>query len=285
MRRRRHLAAGLLLIAACTSTTTATTDQFQSMAPTFPPDQMPTSTGSTVARTTTTTTAPLASGSTRGVLPDGTIFDVYLDPSRIEIDIGISAGIIVELDEGTSPVAGILFSSRGPIEASGWDGFTYQIRTGSSSVEMEAYEDVVDALGPEYKEIFETGIVGSEVAGYPVLELTPPFRWATDDEIPLQMEVAFDTFVVRRGCGELAVACSPTHLVQVIPSSSVFAPAPPWNQDQQVWIESPGNRPVSDPRRLAMDPTGLSHCLRSQDILKLPDETLCPHRLTPSRFG
>jgi hypothetical protein len=217
---------------------------------------MPTAPATTVVRTTTTTQPFLGPGSTRGALPDGTLFDVHLDPSRIESLTGSSAGIIVELDARTSPVAGVLVTSRGPIEASGWDGSTYQIRTGSSSVELEAYDDVVDALGPDYKEIFEKGIVGSEVAGYPVLELTPPFRWATDDEIPLQMEVAFDTFVVRRGCGELAVACSPTHLVQVIPAASVFAPAPAWAIGQQVWIESPGPRPISDPWFLDPGPLG-----------------------------
>lgn len=246
--------ACLLLVAACTSTTSDPVDRFRSTAPTFPEDQETTTT--TIQAMPTTTTRWLGPGSTRAALPDGTLFDVYLDPPRIEDLSGISAGIIIELDDGTSPVAGILFFSRGRIETTRWDGTTFQIRTGSDSAELEVYQHVIEAIGPGYEEVFASGIVGSEMAGYPVMELASPFRWANDEEIPLQMEVAFDTFVVRRGCGELAAACSPTHNTQVIPSTSVFSPAPPWIEGQQVWIESPGTRPVSDPWFL--DPGPLS---------------------------
>lgn len=65
------------------------------------------------------------------------------------------------------------------------------------------------------------------------------------------MEVQYETFVVRRGCSELAVACSLTRAVQVIPGDRVFAPAPRW-PDLDVWVESPAPRPVSD--RFYLDP-------------------------------
>jgi hypothetical protein len=228
----------LLLLAACTSTP-------ESVPPIPPPDQMSSTTVSTGARPTTTT--PPASGPIRGALPDGTEFVVYLQPAVDEQVTGVGFAIIVELDDPSAPalqsstaVLGITTFANQPVESAAWDfGNTYRLPAGRFSVFIDVYEHLIPYLGPDYRSMVETGILGTTVNGAPVLDLSPPFRFATDDdEIPLQMEVMFETFVVRRGCGDLAVACSRSHSLQVIPLEAVSSAAPAWG-NQQVSIESP----------------------------------------------
>lgn len=248
MRRRRHLAAGLLLIAACTSTTTATTDQFQSTAPTFPSDEMPTSTATTVPPTTTTT-APLASTSaetTRGVLPDGTVFDVYIEPWSEEEVTEIYAPIMVDLDDGTGMLETTF--SEDVAASSQWDGTIYQLPAGPLTVAIEVSEFLIDIFGSGYRSIVEAGITATSVSGWPVLLLTPPFRWPAMND-PVEMEVDYETFSVMPFCDELAVACSTTHSVQV----SQFA----GYESERAWrIESPLSRTASDPHFLDPGPLG-----------------------------
>ena len=250
MHRGLHLAAGLLLVAACTSTPTLTNDQFRSAAPSFPATLPEADTAPTPERVASIPGEFLGPGSTRGVLPDGTSFDVSFEPSRVEWLTGVSGTILVELPDGTSPAAGTLTFSRRQIESQGWAGDTYRIRAGSDSVELEVDESIVDALGAGYQSVFEAAIEGKQVSGYPVLQLSPPFRWAPDDETPNPMQVRFGSFLIQRGCGDLAAACSPTHTLQVVPIELLSPEALPWPEGQLVSIESPGNRPVSEPRSI-----------------------------------
>jgi hypothetical protein len=246
MRRGPHLAAGLLLVAACTSTPTLTNDQFRSTAPSFPTTLPEAETASTQHRVASIPGQLLGPGSTRGVLPDGTSFDVSFEPSRVEWLTGVSGTILVDLPGGTSPSAGTLTFSRRQIE-SGWVGESYRISAGSDSVELEVDDSIVDVLGAGYQAVFDTAIEGKQVSGYPVLQLSPPLRWAEDDETSDPMQVRFGSFLVRRGCGDLAAACSPTHTLQVIPIELLSPEAPPWPPGQVVSIESSGTRSVSDP--------------------------------------
>lgn len=65
-------------------------------------------------------------------------------------------------------------------------------------------------------------------SGLPSFELSAPLRWADDEELPLQMEVQYPEFVVRRGCGAAAQACSDDESLQVIAADDVFSPAASW---------------------------------------------------------
>ncbi len=221
-----------------------------STAPTFPSDNPTPSIVTTVTQPPTTVPS-LGPGSIRGALPDGTVFDVYLEPARTESVTGISAGIIVELDDGTGPVAGILDFFGGPVDAPAWDDNTFVIPAGDGSVRLDLYPEVIDLLGPEYQLVVESSIAGTRVADFPVLTLSPPFRWALDEEIPLSMEVSYESFVVHRGCERRAFECSSTHVVQVITTGD-----PAWPDDQMVWIEAPGDRPIRDAWFLDPGPLG-----------------------------
>jgi hypothetical protein len=88
-------------------------------------------------------------------------------------------------------------------------------------------------LGPDYQQAVEVGVRTSNISGFPVLELSPPFRFATDEEFSLHMQVMYDTFVVRPGCGELAVSCSSTEAVQFIPLPTTSRPRLPWDEDRR----------------------------------------------------
>lgn len=239
MRRELRLTVGLLLVAACTSTSESTADHFISTAPTFP-QTAPAVEPATPETFTSIPGQVLGPGSARGVLPDGTGFDVRLEPSRVEWLTGVSGAIVVDLDDGTSPIAGILDFARREIESPGWIGKTFRMGAGSDSVELEVDDSVVDALGPTYQDVIEAAIEGSQIFGYPVLHLSPPLRWADDDETPDPMQVRFGSFLIQRGCGELAAACSPNRTVQLIPIELLSPEAIPWPGGQRVSIESPG---------------------------------------------
>ena len=61
---------------------------------------------------------------------------------------------------------------------------------------------------------------------------------APADEIPNQMLVFYETFAVLRGCGDLALACSSTGSIQVLPAYRVVSPAPDFPDGVSVSIES-----------------------------------------------
>jgi hypothetical protein len=181
------------------------------------------------------------------------MFDVHFEPSRVEGLTGISAAIVVDLDDGSRPVAGDLDFFGEEISEARWEGESFHVPAGDRSVVLDVDPEIIEALGPEYRMVFADGIIGSTVDDYPVLQLSPPFGWAGDDEGPTHMAVSFESFVVKRGCDELSFACSPTHVVQVV----AIEPGPnPWPEHQLIVIESPGARPSSDAWYLDPGPLG-----------------------------
>ncbi len=50
------------------------------------------------------------------------------------------------------------------------------------------YPEVVEALGDSF---LSDAITPGDRSKLPTLELAPPLRWATDEEVPLQMEVQY----------------------------------------------------------------------------------------------
>jgi hypothetical protein len=190
-------------------------------------------------------------GPLRGALPDGTDYSVELELHRGERVTGISAAIVYELPDGTRPVVGITTFSYN-WEASLF-GESFAIEAGDWIVRVQPYSEFAARVGVDPIRLLEESVTAREVGGLPVLELAPPLGWGDDDELPLQMEVMYETVSIQRGCGELAVACSQTGAVQVIPLDRLVAPAPEWDGGD-VWIGSSAPRPPTNPTYLDPGP-------------------------------
>jgi len=150
----------------------------------------------------------------------------------------ISAGIIIDLGDAASaiqtPVVGIATFERlrgGEQTEVDEQAGSIVVVSGGWYMHLNIYDEITDALGPGASTIVFDSIVASEQvddSGLPSFELRAPLRWATDTEIPLQMMVQYSRFVVRRGCSDLAVSCSPDLSLEVVPSDQVFAPSSAW---------------------------------------------------------
>jgi len=207
-----------LLITACTSSVTAPSAEpfaptpmiepgdFGAFAP-RPPDQAP------VTLT--------------GALPDGTRFDLDLgpnDPGPVE---AVFATLVVEIDERSSVLWGVAERHEVIDDApdSGWpEDDVYYLSAGEWLFRFSIDDDLVSQLGDSYRDVVEQGIRGRSALGYPVLSVTAPFRWAEEEETSRHTQVLWHDFVVRRGCGSLALECSESRLAQFIPIPRVERP-------------------------------------------------------------
>lgn len=263
---------GALLVAGCTSATTPTTAADPALSSSTTAGIAATST--TVA-TSTSVAAPTTESSTYsreigGVLPDGTPYVVRFETPVDPTVLGISAAIMIEQPDGSSrPIGRTVFIEDGPVDP-GLDSLNrYRIPSGRGGVTISIYDDIAGQYS-DLAGFLDSVIAPGTMSKNPSLELSPPLRWASDAEIPLQMEVQYNGFVVRRGCGQSAVACSETGAVQVIPANAVYSstvglPAEP------VWIESTAGRLVDSPSYL--DPGPLS-IRGSHDVLWTGEEMI-----------
>jgi hypothetical protein len=137
---------------------------------------------------------------------------------------------------------------------------------GDWTVRVEIPDSAMTVVGDEAPAMLLAGIevsttprVPREVPGtrrvnVPVLTLAPPFRWASDTEGPVQMEVSTAEFVVRRGCGVSALSCGGTRGIQVMARATPATPG----DGQVVSIESwDVPRPAADGFYLDPGPLGL----------------------------
>jgi hypothetical protein len=201
------------------------------------PDSPPASTDTTATSSTTVMTT--VAGRISGALPDGTSFLITAPEAPLVVE-GISAAIVLDRADGSSPVIGITSFNR--IGRAG---------EGEWRVDIDLYDDIQAELGGSVDDM--VGVF--DVDGFPVLELTPPLRFATDDEVPLRMAVQFEGFSVIRGCGPTAWRCSWFGAVQVVPIDVERPEADPPGP-AGVWIESLAPRWQGDPSYL--DPGPLS---------------------------
>ena len=195
-------------------------------------------------------TTSRASGSVSGRLPDGTSYEVEFDPPLPTLEpTGISAAIVLDLEDNPETrqrlgcvnhcravAIGVTTFNNTPSPTS-FDGDTFRISSGDWTMSIDLYEDILQLWDDEAEEILIGSIKPFDVQGdLPSFVLEPPLRWGTDTELPLQMEVDYEAFVVRRDCGDSSVGCSPSGSVQVIPAQEVFAPATKWNYDTIVTV-------------------------------------------------
>lgn len=249
MHRIRSAAAVALLalfVAACESTASPTSTTTDVLPPPEPIGSTSTSTSLPV-----TTTAPHSGGPSeyRGVLPDGTEYRVFVEGvvgERIEfIDAPIVLGV---------QAIGIATFPAGDTELGySYEDGVYRIPAGGA-VYIDFYDHILGELGAEAEETIRSSITGTtRFDAFPVLDVEAPFRWAEDFELPAAMEVRYRSFTVRRGCGDLAAACSPTRAVQVIPIDTQMLPIEAW-ENLDVYVDSPAPRPTSDPYYLDPGP-------------------------------
>ena len=205
---------------------------------------------------TTTTTTPDPVSIVDGTLLDGSRYTVIVEPSQVE---GISGAVMIVLPNGGARAAGILRVSDTEEAEVSLIGTRLSLPTAGQTVTLEIYDEVLQFLAPDAEQTLFDGIRPNPGARLPALELSPPFRWAADDELPLQMGVQYGLFDVRRGCNDiLAVACSATRAVQVIPADRLYAgdSVQEWPADITVWIDSDAPRPITD--AFYLDPGPLS---------------------------
>ena len=251
----RRIALAMLIAVSTACTGAAAPDREPGTIETEPP----------VAATPPPTAAPTSPSSTehpereqgdsfmiRGTLPDGTPYALSSNlPLQPSVD-GINAGIMIDLDDGTSRAVGIVSFHESRVESGELDGLVYRAPAGTGTVQIAVYPDVA-AKSADLVGLLDASIDSGDADSGPSLVLHTPLRWADDAELPLQMEVWYDRFVVRRGCSDLAAACSPTRAVQVISRDRVSS-SPLRLPDGPVWIESPAPRPATDPSYLPPGP-------------------------------
>lgn len=195
-----------------------------------------------------------ASGPISGRLPDGTRYEVEFDPPLTTLELsGPNAAIVLDLEDDPEArlrlgcvhqcrvvAIGVTTFAKTASPTSFEEG-TFRISSGDWTMSIDLYENILDLWGDEAEKILTESITPVDVQdGLPAFLFEQPMRWGTDTELPLQMEVDYGSFVIRRGCGDLSVGCSPNGSVQVIPAQEVFAPAPQWNYDTTVTVTEPG---------------------------------------------
>ena len=259
----RHLAVLVLLAAACTSNSVTTTTI--DLLPLPPSPEGPTTT-----TLTPPTTVPEPIRTTyEGALPDGTTYTVFMEGVPEEEVTGFGGVVMFESASDPGAAAEIQISFH-PVEGYSYQDGEYRIPAGATgSFILKFYDHVLDELGPDAESIIQASMTGRDQLGHPTLLLQPPFRWMTpEDEIPAHLEVMYETFVVRQGCGDQAIACNAFHGIQVIALSQLALPAARF-QGSNVSIDSSAPRLLSDPNRV--DP-GPLQTLSSPDVFWIGDE-------------
>jgi hypothetical protein len=200
-----------------------------------------------------------------GVLPDGTDFRLLLqdDPGG---PIFVVGDFVVDVDGVRVQVGEVTYRNDGG-QGSEFSGTHYFVTAGGWTVFVDFDPDVIAGLGDNAEEVVRASINAEEVEGFPVVRLVEPFQW---DYESLPPEVRFGSIVVRRFCGDSAVACSATRAVQAIPASILYPGLAPL-QATFVAIESDTPRSPSDPNYL--DPGPLDSRL-SADLIWTGEEMI-----------
>jgi hypothetical protein len=198
----------------------------------------------TDGRTETSTATGQGEGVINGLLPNGDRY--HVESTSLDTTVtGISAGIVLDDGGPGAQAVGVATFQQAGVDtqpsADDEAGVVVAV-SGDWVLRLSVYDDVRRALGDDAATTVASWIDASDSvqeSGLPSFELSAPLRWATDEELPLQMQVIYQEFVVRRGCGSTAKACTGDRTLQVIAADDVFSPAPPW-PGGGVQITSPG---------------------------------------------
>lgn len=198
---------------------------------TRPDPSMPDSTGAVIPDPTSTLTVERGSR-TEASLPNGTQFVVTVDPGVADDWVATTAGIVVEVDGELLPAGRLRFFRDVPNSSYLYEDGRYRLPAAGLLVVLDLDPATQLRLGTRVEETVTQSIRATSESGHPVLRLREPFRWASDELLQEVMAVRFSTFEVRRGCSELAAACSPEGSLQVIWRAPEFESAPPLEQPE-----------------------------------------------------
>ncbi|MEX1092220.1 MAG: hypothetical protein WEB67_02490 [Acidimicrobiia bacterium] len=153
-----------------------------------------------------------------GSLPDGTGYLASLIGGEEEHITSIRGGFVLDVGERTIPVGQVAYRAGGGLGSAYSDG-TFRSNSGGWSVAIQFSDPALRFLGEAAPEVVMGSISTASRLGMPVLLLADPFSW-DHDQLPL--EVVYETFLVRRSCGDLAVICSGSEMVQMIPARALY---------------------------------------------------------------
>lgn len=158
-----------------------------------------------------------------GRLPDGRGYRVSSSPGLVDEEPeGVSAAIVINFDRSDvrfdgmpcprpcTPVLGIATFSRVGRHEPAYANQVYTASSGEWTMTIGVYQHIVDVWGDDIGAMLLENINPIEADnGLPAFHLSGPLRWATDHEIPLQMEVSYPDFVVRRGSSRRTSGAAP----------------------------------------------------------------------------
>jgi len=217
-----RLFAAALILSGCDTLAIPTTTTSDVLPP---PDLMSNSVRSSLPKPDSVPLTDVASQPVRdyfGSLPDGTAYLASLVGGEDEHITGINGGFVLDIGERTIPVGEVSFRMGGGL-GSAFSGGTYRSNTGEWTVEVRLSEATLGSLGDAAPETVMGSISTETLLGMPVLLLDGPFRW---DHEQFPVEVIYETFLVRRSCGDLALICSGSELLQLIPAGVVYEDHP-----------------------------------------------------------
>lgn len=217
MRRFGPLFASLVL-SACETLglpTTTTSDV-------LPPPDLPMSnaTGSSPTNTTLMATElePAVVRNYTGSLPDGTGYAASLVGGEEEHVTGISGVFVLVLADRAFPVGEVSYRVGAGLGSAYSDGI-YRSSSEGWTIQIHFNEETLESLGEGAPNIVMGSISTGSSLGMPVLLLDDPFRW---DQEQFPVEVIYETFAIRRACGEHALVCSGNEVVQLIPARALY---------------------------------------------------------------
>lgn len=239
MRRFGPLLASLVLSACETLglSTTTTTDV-------LPPPDLPMSntTGSSPTSTLLATPdlEPSVVRNYTGSLPDGTGYTASLVGGEEEHVTGIRGVFVLVLGDRAFPVGEVSYRVGAGLGSAYSDGI-YRSSSDGWTIQIHFNEETLGSLGEGAPNIVMGSISTGSRLGMPVLALDDPFRW---DHEQFPVEVTYETFAIRRACGEHALACSGSEVVQLIPADALYEGNLAFSATT-AWISSLGGRSAS----------------------------------------
>jgi hypothetical protein len=226
-----------LVLSACETLglSTATTSDV------LPPPDLPMSdaTGSSPTGTTLMTNEfePQVVHNYTGSLPDGTGFTASLVGGEEEHVTGIMGVFVLVLGDRAFPVGEVSYRVGAGLGSAYSDG-TYRSSSEGWTIEIQFNEETLESLGEGAPDIVMGSISTGSSLGMPVLLLDDPFRW---DPEQFPVEVTYETFAIRRACGDQALVCSGNEVVQLIPARALYEGHRAFSATT-VSIASPGGR-------------------------------------------
>ena len=232
--------AAVFLSACETFAVPSTTTSDVLLPPDLPGSNISRSSPPSTVAVSATASAPLQQRDYTGSLPDGTGYLASLTGGEDEQVTGISGGFVLAVGDRTIPAGQVAFRAGGGLGSAYSDGI-YRSNTGEWSVSIQFSDAALRYLGEAAPEVVMGSISTGSRLGMPVLGLDEPFAW-DHDQFPV--EVVYETFLVRRSCGDLAVTCSGNDVVQMIPAGALYEGHPAFSATT-AWITSLGGRRAS----------------------------------------